>query len=189
MTLLADKVVALHRALSAAGVHHAFGGAIALAYCTGEPRGTIDIDLNVFVPEGEPEVVLAALPSGVRRTEATAARIRRDGQVRLRWETTPVDLFFNHHPFHDEASARVRFVPYEGTTIPVLDCPDLAVFKAFFGRSKDWVDIEAMATARTLGDARDHLVDLLGPDDDAIARFDEASHPQPPRRMPRFPQS
>ncbi|HEY7952208.1 MAG TPA: hypothetical protein VID70_04420 [Solirubrobacteraceae bacterium] len=44
---LPDKVLAIHRALAQAKVAHAFGGALALAYYA-EPRGTIDIDLNVF---------------------------------------------------------------------------------------------------------------------------------------------
>ncbi len=44
---LAGKVTAIDDALAV--VPHAFGGALALAYYA-EPRATIDIDLNVFVP-------------------------------------------------------------------------------------------------------------------------------------------
>ena len=42
-----DLIVAVHEHLSAAKVRHAFGGALALAYVA-EPRGTVDIDVNVF---------------------------------------------------------------------------------------------------------------------------------------------
>jgi hypothetical protein len=35
------------------GIHHAFGGAFALLWCTGEPRTTVDIDLNIFAPPSE----------------------------------------------------------------------------------------------------------------------------------------
>lgn len=189
MIALADKVVALHDALAAAGIPHAFGGAFALAYCTGDPRGTVDIDVNVFMPASAPESVLRSLPDGVRWDKADITRIQRDGQIRLRWETTPIDLFFNNHPFHDEAADRVRVVPFESAQIPILDCADLAVFKAYFARSKDWVDIEAMATAGTLGDARDRLVALLGEDGDAVRRFDDASRPERQRSPKRFPQS
>lgn len=189
MIALADKVVALHQAFDAAAIPHAFGGAIALAYCTGEARGTIDIDVNVFVSEHEPEQVLVALPKGVRREASTAARIKRDGQVRLRWESTPVDLFFNNHRFHEAAASRARRVPFESTEIPILDCADLAVFKAFFARPKDWVDIQAMSAAGTIGDARERLVDLLGRDDVAVTTFDDVIA-EPRRRPPkRFPQS
>ena len=38
MTTLVDKVVRLSEALTAAGVAHAFGGALALAYCREDPR-------------------------------------------------------------------------------------------------------------------------------------------------------
>ena len=31
--------------------------------------------------------------------------------------------------------------------MPVLDCASLVIFKAFFDRTKDWADIEAVAVA------------------------------------------
>ena len=84
---LADKVVAVHRALDEAGVAHAFGGALALAYYA-EPRATVDIDVNVFVDPASYTQVLAALgPLGVVRPD-DPAQVLRDGQVRLRWGRT-----------------------------------------------------------------------------------------------------
>jgi hypothetical protein len=44
----------------------------------------------------------------------------------------------------------IRHVSFGERTIPVLDCTGLAVFKAMFDRPRDWVDIEAMAEARSL---------------------------------------
>ena len=49
MRPILDAIVALHDNLDAAGIPHAFGGAFALLWCTGEPRTTVDIDLNIFV--------------------------------------------------------------------------------------------------------------------------------------------
>ena len=49
MSTLADRIVAVHRSLAKARLPHAFGGALALAWCTQRARGTIDIDVNVFV--------------------------------------------------------------------------------------------------------------------------------------------
>ncbi len=49
---LPEKIIAIHEHLAAAGLPHAFGGALALAWCTGRARGTIDIDVNVFVDVG-----------------------------------------------------------------------------------------------------------------------------------------
>ena len=42
---LVDKIVAVHDALERAGLAHACGGALALAWCTERPRGTSDIDV------------------------------------------------------------------------------------------------------------------------------------------------
>ena len=48
VTTLPAKIIAIHEALAAADVAHAFGGALALAWCTERARGTIDIDVNIF---------------------------------------------------------------------------------------------------------------------------------------------
>ena len=48
MTSLSEKILAIDRSLSEASIAHAFGGALALAWCTQRARGTIDIDVNVF---------------------------------------------------------------------------------------------------------------------------------------------
>lgn len=170
---LPEKIVALHDALDEASIAHAFGGALALAWCTQQARGTIDVDINAFVaPERAPDV-LAALPHGVAWSDADLAAIERDGQVRLWWDTTPVDLFFNTTEFHERAADRSRFEPFLGRELPFLSCRDLAVFKAFFNRTKDWADLEAMHEAGTLDvDAVvGVLVRLLGADDDRVQRL------------------
>ncbi len=66
MSLLARRLIEIDDALSGAGLAHAFGGAIALAFCTEEPRGTRDLDVNVFVAPELAGQVLAALPAGVQ---------------------------------------------------------------------------------------------------------------------------
>lgn len=144
---LAQRLLALHDALAAASIPHAFGGAIALAYWTLEPRGTRDLDVNVFVDVARAGDVLAALPAGIATTDETQAAIVRDGQVRLWWDDTPVDLFFDYAPIHEDAARGIRTVPFEGTEIPVLGPVELAVFKAMFDRTKDWADIEAILAA------------------------------------------
>jgi hypothetical protein len=170
---LAEKLVALHRALARARLPHAFGGAIALAYVTRDPRGTNDIDVNVFVPATDAARVLAALPAGVELGSDTADVIARDGQIRLWWEGTPVDLFFDYAPVHDEAARHRRTVPFEGIKIPVLGPVELAVFKIMFDRTRDWADLEAMADRGTLdfGAVRTALGGLLDDDDQRLARL------------------
>jgi hypothetical protein len=142
---LASKLLAVHRSLEAADHPHAFGGAIALAFCTSEARATVDLDVNVFVPVSRATEVFDVLPDGIAIDGHARARTDERGQVRLWWDDNAIDLFFSYHAFHDQASARARRVPFEGVMIPVLDCTDLLVFKALFDRTKDWADIEAMA--------------------------------------------
>jgi hypothetical protein len=170
---LPEKIVGLHRSLAAAGVPHAFGGALALAWCTRRARGTIDVDVNVFVPPDRAREVLAVLPDGVAWGEADLARIDVDGQVRLWWGTTPLDLFFSTTDFHDRVAGRARLEPFLDEELPFLSCRDLAVFKAFFDRTRDWADLEEMATAGTLDveAVLGVLVRYLGGSDPRVARL------------------
>jgi len=173
VTTLPQKIVALHEALDRADLPHAFGGALALAWCTQRARGTIDIDLNVFVDATKTGQVLASLPEGVCWTEDDRDLVERDGQARLWWDATPVDLFLNTTDFHRQVGERARVEVLADVALPFLSCLDLAVFKAFFDRTKDWADLEEMAAAGTLD--VDHVVGILvrylGADDPRITRL------------------
>lgn len=173
---LPERVLALHRALARRRIPHAFGGAIALAYWTLDPRGTSDIDLNVFVPAERNDSALDALPPGVARPAGTSERLARDGQARLWWDETPIDLFFDYVPIHAEAARHRHTVPFSGARIPILGPVELTVFKAMFDRTRDWADIEAMVAARTvdIDAARDALASMLDPADERFARLGEA---------------
>jgi hypothetical protein len=172
MTLI-EKIVAIHRALATTDLPYAFGGALALAWCTQQARGTIDIDINVFAGIDRVPSTLQALPRGIAWTSAEVSLLERDGQARLWWDTTPIDIFFNTTEFHATAALRARVEPFEGEAVPFLACRDLAVFKAFFNRTKDWADLEAMADAGSLDVAAvlGVLISYLGPDDERVARL------------------
>jgi hypothetical protein len=173
VTSLPDKIVAIHRGLDAAALPHAFGGALALAWCTLQARGTNDIDVNVFVDTLRADDVLAALPSPVVSSEHDQTMLERDGQTRLFWAATPVDLFLNTTDFHEQAAMRARRQDFDGVSVPFLSCLDLAVFKAFFNRTRDRADLEEMLAADTLD--VDRVVGILsryvGTDDDRITRL------------------
>lgn len=150
MTLV-ELVIAVHRSLAGADIPHAFGGALALAY-VGDARGTVDIDVNVFVPPAELERVFAALDGlGLRPELEADVRLPIAG-CRLRSDDTPypVDLFpsLDHH--YEEVRRRCVVHPFgpDGAELPFLSAEDLAVFKLSFGRPKDWVDLTAVAAAR-----------------------------------------
>lgn len=174
--LLASRLLELHRELTRHEIPHAFGGAIALAYWTLDPRGTSDLDVNVFVPHGDAARALAALPAAIEQPPATEATIVRDGQVRLWWEDTPIDLFFNTVPVHEQAAKHARTVRFADHEIPVLGPIELVVFKAMFDRTKDRADIEAVVAAGAvdLDAVRATLAGMLASDDVRFARLDEA---------------
>ena len=92
--------------------------------------------------------------------------------MRLWWRETPIDLFLNTTEYHEEIAPRARVERFAGEDVPFLSCTDLAVFKAFFDRTKDWADLEEMIAAGTLDRAQvlGVLVQYLGPDDPRVTR-------------------
>lgn len=173
---LAEKLLAVARTLTGAGVPHAFGGAIALAYYTLEPRGTRDLDINVFIRQEDCEAAIGAFPAEVDAPQPAIELILRDGQARLWWDDTPVDVFFNNLPIHERAARHARTEPFAGDQIRILGPVELVVFKAAFNRTKDWADIEAVVAAEAVDvDAVQALLtELVGADDPRLARLDEA---------------
>jgi hypothetical protein len=147
VSTLSERLLAVHDALTAAGWPHAFGGAIALGYCTGEPRTTEDLDVNVFVTADRAGEALAALPASVTVTARDRERAEREGEVTVRWDRTPIDIFFDTLPIHRAMAGRVRLVSFARRTIPIVGCTELAVFKASFDRARHWADVEAMIAA------------------------------------------
>lgn len=170
---LVEQIAHLHRALESADIAHAFGGALALAWCTERARATIDIDVNVFVEIEQADGVYDALPDAIQITDADRAAIAADGQTRLWWDQTPVDIFFNTTDFHRDAANRARIEEFAGERVPFLACRDLAVFKAFFNRTKDWADLEEMHAARSLDveAVLGVLAHYLGSGDERIERL------------------
>ena len=176
MLALDEKVVALERAFHKAEVPHAFGGAIALAYYA-TPRGTVDVDVNLFVPVREIDRVLGALePLGVEPASEGIRRLAdRDEQVRIHWDRTPLDLFFAYDALHDTCRQRRREVPFAGQRITILSAEDLALFKVLFDRGKDWRDLEEIVFAQAGSFDSEYVTGwlerIIPPDDPRLARF------------------
>jgi hypothetical protein len=141
---LAPKIVAVHEMLEAVGVAHQFGGAIALAWYR-NPRATTDIDLNLTIPPEAAEPVLGVLSTlGVIVTSEDITAINRDGQARLDWQGSYLDVFFATFELHQEMAELARMVRFGSGEIPILAPEHLIVCKAIFDRPKDWLDIEEM---------------------------------------------
>jgi hypothetical protein len=141
---LASRIVSLHEMLDSLGVPHQFGGALALAWYR-NPRATTDIDVNLTLPpEAAPPVLGAIATLGVTVTDADRALIARDGQARLDWDGSYLDVFFATLELHHDMARRARTVRFGPVEIPILAPEHLIVCKVVFDRPKDWLDIEEM---------------------------------------------
>lgn len=178
---LSSRIVAVHEMLDSLSVPHQFGGAIALAWYR-SPRATTDIDLNITLAPSEAQPVLGALRHlGVSVSEVDRATIARDGQARLDWDGSYLDLFFATMDLHREMAERSREVSFGAVPIPILAPEHLIVCKAIFGRPKDWVDIEEMLAWGTEIDEATVLAwidTLLGADSAQHARLVEILGPE-----------
>ena len=173
----AQRVVAVHDALTAAGIPFGFGGALALAYHVPEPRATNDIDVDVTLELTLESVrkLEQALSGMVTFTDDQVESMLRDGQARTYWDEFAVDIFFTVHYFHEDAMDKLLWVPFANRTIPIISAAHLAVLKALFNRPKDWVDIQEMAYLESfprlrvmvwlrelLAEGADDVVDRIG---------------------------
>jgi hypothetical protein len=168
---IGDVIVEIDAELASANVRHAFGGALALAYYA-EPRGTVDVDINVGVPYESRSTLLARLDATGWHADADAVNTPPAAGTRLHQlgETVVIDLFFAFDDLHDIVLDRAVAKPfiYAGVQheLRFLSAEDLTVFKISFGRTKDWVDIEAMVAAGTHIDpdyVERQLVQFKGP--------------------------
>jgi hypothetical protein len=175
---LPEKIIAIDERLKEARIPHAFGGALALAYY-GEPRTTIDIDINVFVPTSRiDEIDHALIPLGIAplATDEARSALERDGHCRIWWGINAVDLFFSYVEMHDAMRKNARRAPFGEDEIDILSPEHLVICKAWFDRPKDWLDIEQVLVATDPFEAREvsrWLRALAGADDHRTQGFDE----------------
>jgi hypothetical protein len=129
--------------------------------------------VNVFAEVGRTREVFTALPGGVEWSEEDVVQTETEGQVRLWWAGTPVDVFLNTTEFHDQVATRIRTESFAGSDVPFLSCTDLTVVGAFLNRTRDWADLEEMAVAGSLDldQVLGALVRCPGTDDDRIGRL------------------
>jgi hypothetical protein len=179
--IVLERTLQVHAALERAGVQHAVGGALALAYHVAEARATRDIDLNVAADPDDPRALFEVLPAGVPWNERDVRTVRDTGQVRLLWPhpdgqpPIPLDLFFPQSEFHRQLNQRAVVVAMLDQTVPIVSATDLMVLKMLFDRRKDWADIEELVTHGTpnVEEARDWLIRIVGPRDVRESRLDQ----------------
>lgn len=160
------------------GIPYALGGALALGVW-GIPRGTHDVDVNVFVSDAELPTLLEALRDLGIEIDEDAARMasRERGLIVVRHRGMRVDLFTPSIDFSWEAERTRKRHTVEGRGVWFLSAEALAVFKLLFFRAKDIVDLERLiAVQGSRFDAayvRRHLVEMMGDDDPRVVRLDD----------------
>jgi len=174
----AQVAEALGARLEAEGCEYAFGGAIALGYW-GEPRGTVDVDLTLFVPVDQPERAVGLLETigcEVDTPEAMES-LREHGFCRAQCRGTRVDVFVPIVPFYQEARARRVRVKIGDQSIMVWGPEVLTVFKMMFFRRKDLADVEQILRVQVERLDRDwvrsQLEEMYGRRDPRLSTWDE----------------
>jgi hypothetical protein len=174
----AESAQRIADALEDAGLPYAIGGALALAIA-GVPRGTADVDINVFVDMDEAAKVIATLLGlGIVIDQGAALqKVQRDGMFVGRWAGMRIDVFMPSIPFTDEAArTRIRVTDDAGWSGWFLSAEALSVFKLLFFRGKDLVDLERLVAVRSELDhayVRRWIVDMMGEDDERVRRWDD----------------
>lgn len=174
----AEAAQRIATALEDANVSYAIGGALALAVA-GVPRGTADVDVNVFVDEGSLSAAIDVLARvGITIDHAEARRqARTEGMFVGRWDGMRIDVFVPSIPFSREAEAtRVRITDASGWSGWFLSAEVICVFKLLFFRGKDVVDLERLVAVRSeldRGYVRAKMVEMMGEHDERTRKWDE----------------
>lgn len=174
----AEAARRLAQLLEARGVEYGLGGALALGYW-GAPRGTLDVDITLFVPPAaHQECVRLLMELGCQIDVAAAtASLAEHGFCRTHWGGVPLDVFLPTLPLYTEARLRRRRVPLGDTAVSVWDAETLSVFKMMFFRRKDLADIEQMLRTQGAGFdrswVRTKLLEIYGRRDPRLAQWDE----------------
>jgi hypothetical protein len=174
----ADAAQRIADELGIAGISHAIGGALALAIA-GVPRGTADVDINVFVSEDRVRSVMKILTGvGIEIDfEAAEREAHTRGMFIGRWDGMRIDVFLPSIPFAFEAErTRIRVTDAAGWSGWFLAAEAVTVFKLLFFRGKDVVDLERLVAVRPELDrayVRRWIVDMMGEDDERTVKWDE----------------
>lgn len=177
----ADEVQIVARdlmvALAGADIDAALGGAMAYGYW-GVPRGTLDVDVTVFVDPEHLDPVLALLAGLGARFERDRALdlARRRGVFDVALRGIRVDVYVPDIPLYDSARGRRRRVRFMDVEVPVWAPEDIALFKLLYFRPKDKVDVETLVRVQSdaldLSYIRGWLTELVGTADERSVWFE-----------------
>jgi len=166
----------LAAALDARQQEYALGGAIALGYWA-TPRGTVDVDLTVFLPANRPSECVRLLHEiGCElKTQQALDSLREHGFCRVEYSAVRIDVFLPTLTFYAAARDRRRRVNLGNQPILVWDAESLVVFKLMFFRRKDIADVEqVLRTQRDTLDCQwieEQIVALFGRHDPRLTQW------------------
>jgi hypothetical protein len=166
--------------LDAAGQDYAIGGAIALGFW-GAPRGTLDVDLTLYLPPEKPSHCIWLLQDLGCELASSAAleSFREHGFCRVVHSGLNVDVFLPSSPFYATARARRKRVQLGDQGLWIWDAETLIVFKMMFFRRKDLADVEQIL--RSQGHSLDRawiraqIEGIYGARDPRLTQWDEIS--------------
>jgi hypothetical protein len=143
------------------------------------PRGTLDVDVTLFLPADDISTCVRLLQTiGCTFPMDQATRqLSEHGYCQVEFGGGRVDVFLPLIPFYEEARKRRRTVEFGDQPVRVWDAETLCVFKMMFFRLKDFADVEEIL--RVQGDRLDknwvgqRILAIYGPRDPRVARWDE----------------
>ena len=168
----------LAAALDQADVPYAIGGALAFGLW-GDPRGTHDVDINLFIDHDALDGALDVLESaGVELDRQAAHEADRRGDVIIGWHSgLRVDFFTPSIPFSWEAMQKTVRVESALGEAAYLSAESIAVFKLMFFRPKDLLDVEKLIEVQgkslDLAYIRDWIVEMMGEVDERTVALDK----------------
>jgi hypothetical protein len=168
----------LAASLDEAKCEYAIGGAIALGFWT-SPRGTLDVDVTLFLPTDQPAGCVRLLQQIGCNLNATNAleSLTQHGYCQVLLFNRRVDVFLPLVPFYDFARSRRRQVKLDSQPVMIWDAESLCVFKMMFFRRKDIADVEQIL--RTQGPQLDRdwilerLAELYGSHDPRLSQWED----------------
>lgn len=169
--------IRLAAALDESDIPYAIGGAHAFGLW-GDPRGTYDVDINLFVDHNHLNQALNVIEAaGVTLDRDAALAADLSGDVIVGWYgDMRVDLFTPSIPFAWEASKTTVRVQGPQGEAAFLSAESIAVFKLMFFRPKDLLDVEKLievqGAALDLDYIRSWIVRMMGEEDERTTALD-----------------
>ncbi len=173
----AEVAARLAAVLDKAGCEYALGGAIALGFWS-QPRGTLDVDVTLFISPEQPTACVRLLQSigCTLQSDHTLQSIAEHGFCQVEFQGRRLDVFLPTTFFYEQARARRQTVLLTGQKIQIWDAETLCVFKMMFFRRKDVADIEQLLRVQKNLDRNwvlQQLTAIYGVNDPRIVQWQE----------------